>query len=84
MNEHDALMSAAETIASNPKTASVISVTTTAMGIANTISTINSVLGTIAVIAGIIATIFVIRVNYINCKFLQKQIDKLDSENKND
>ncbi len=80
MSEHEALRGAVETIASNPKVAAGIGVTTAAMGFAETLAAVNSFLGTIAIIAGIVATVLVVRVNWVNGKLLQKQLDKLEAE----
>ncbi len=80
MSEHEALRGAVETIASNPKVAAGIGVTTAAMGFAETLAAVNSVLGTVAIIAGIVATLLVVRVNWVNGKLLQKQLDKLEAE----
>jgi hypothetical protein len=80
MSDHEAFRNAVETIASNPKVAAPVGVTTAAMGFAEAISAANSILATVALVVGIVSSILVIRVTYINLKLKQRQLDKLKAE----
>jgi hypothetical protein len=87
MNFRNELLSAAETVASNPKVSAGVSAVTTGLGVASATEWISGPLSSVAILAGIIATVMLARVHWethknqvLQNKILRKELIKLGGD----
>ena len=79
MSEQESIKGALETVASNPKVASIVAALTGSSGAAALLSEIHSVLGAVSLLIGCVVGIYVLRINSIKRKIYQRMYENGES-----